>query len=223
MSKKVTYPVHIIKNWRLALLWPLSLIVRIWAASLRFEMNQATRELLKDTEKPKIFLFWHNRLFLAAEIHRRFRSKQRSVFGLVSASKDGAWLAAFFALVGIGTVRGSTSKRSAQAMRDLLEKLKTGGDIAITPDGPRGPCYDFKPGGLLLARKANVPLLLASTKFYSAWRFKKSWDGFYLPKPFSKVTVSARCYAEDHPLIQKDPPRTTLLHLKAILNELTTD
>jgi hypothetical protein len=108
----------------------------------------------------------------------------------VSASKDGAWLAAFFKLVGIEAVRGSSSHRGVAALRELIAAVQAGMDVAITPDGPRGPRYTVKQGPVLVARRAGAPLLLASCKFHSAWRLK-SWDGFYLPKPFSKITL--RC------------------------------
>ncbi len=63
--------------------------------------------------------------------------------------------------------------------------------MGITPDGPRGPRYEFKEGALIVARRAKIPLLLIGADFESAWRFRKAWDMFYLPKPFSKVRM--RC------------------------------
>ena len=65
-----------------------------------------------------------------------------------------------------------------------------GRDVGITPDGPRGPRYDFKPGAVVVAQLAGAPVLLFGAKYHSAWRLP-SWDGFYLPVPFSRVTL--RC------------------------------
>ena len=70
----------------------------------------------------------------------------------------------------------------------MVAKLKEGRDVGITPDGSRGPCYEAKPGALLVAKISKAPVLLLSFEFSSAWRLN-SWDGFYLPKPFSRVTV----------------------------------
>jgi lysophospholipid acyltransferase (LPLAT)-like uncharacterized protein len=138
---------------------------------------------------PVAMVLWHNRLFLSAEIVRRFRPG-RPAYALVSASQDGAWLSAFFALVGLRTVRGSSSRLGREAASALVEMLRVGHDVGLTPDGPRGPCYELKPGALIVARRTRTPLLLIGAEFRSAWRMK-SWDRFYLPKPFSRVRM--RC------------------------------
>jgi lysophospholipid acyltransferase (LPLAT)-like uncharacterized protein len=89
------------------------------------------------------------------------------------------------------TVRGSSSRLGREAATALVEVLRSGHDIGITPDGPRGPCYDFKPGALIVTRRTRTPLLLIGAEFESAWQLR-SWDRFYLPKPFSRVRM--RCH-----------------------------
>ena len=138
---------------------------------------------------PVAIVLWHNRLFLAAEIVRRFRGG-RPAYAVVSASQDGAWLSAFFALVGLRTVRGSSSRLGREAATALVDTLRAGYDVGITPDGPRGPLYDLKPGGVIVARRTRAPILLIGCAFESAWRLR-SWDRFYVPKPFSRVRM--RC------------------------------
>ena len=81
-------------------------------------------------------------------------------------------------------------KLSREAAARLVDALKSGLDVGVTPDGPRGPCYDFKEGALIVARRAHAPMLLFGAEFASAWRLG-SWDGFYVPRPFSIVRV--RC------------------------------
>ncbi|MEX2045235.1 MAG: lysophospholipid acyltransferase family protein [Opitutus sp.] len=157
--------------------------------SLRFETAPEDLRNYMKKDEPVAIILWHNRLFLAAEIVRRFR-QGRPAHALVSASQDGAWLTAFFALAGLQTVRGSSSRFGREAASALVDVLKSGRDIGITPDGPRGPCYDVKPGSVIVARRARVPLVLVGGEFTSAWRLK-SWDRFYLPKPFSRVRM--RC------------------------------
>ncbi|MGA2053308.1 MAG: lysophospholipid acyltransferase family protein, partial [Opitutales bacterium] len=164
---------------------PLYWVTRVWLATLRMRISAEEQAFLSDTRTPLITVVWHNRLFITSELRRRYRHT-RPMVGLVSASADGAWLAEYFRLTGIQTVRGSSSWRGMQAVRELLAAMKAGSDIAITPDGPRGPCYEIQPGALLVARLSKVPLLLISAHFQSAWRLR-SWDGFYLPKPFSVV------------------------------------
>jgi lysophospholipid acyltransferase (LPLAT)-like uncharacterized protein len=176
--------------WRMLLLMPVAWTLRAWTASLRFEITEHEQALLSYTEKPVIQVAWHNRLLLVGEIQRRYRPRQRLV-AMVSASKDGAWLAAFFKLLNIDAVRGSSSWRGMQALRELLAAREAGADVGITPDGPRGPCYEVKPGVILLARLTHAPLLCYTARFHKAKRMG-SWDKLYLPWPFSTVTLSVR-------------------------------
>lgn len=179
---------HTLQGWRKLVLWPLAFLVRFWCATLRMEISDRDRLVLEWGERPMAFVLWHNRLFISAEIFRRFRG--RRLCGLVSASRDGAWLAAFYSLMGMEAARGSSSRFGREAAGRLVEALRSGLDVGVTPDGPRGPCYDFKEGALIVARRARAPLLLFGAGFASAWRLG-SWDGFYVPRPFSVVRL--RC------------------------------
>jgi lysophospholipid acyltransferase (LPLAT)-like uncharacterized protein len=181
--------VHEIAGWRRALLWPFGLLLRLWGRSLRFETDPEDLRRYTKKDEPVAIVLWHNRLFLAAEIVRRFRAG-RPAYALVSASQDGAWLTAFFALAGLGTVRGSSSRLGREAATALVDTLRAGHDIGVTPDGPRGPCYDMKAGAVIVARRTRAPLLLVGAEFESAWRLR-SWDRFYIPKPFSRIRM--RC------------------------------
>lgn len=187
--------IHALAGWRRIVLWPLGLAVRIWGHSLRFESSPRSRRNLEKIDEPVAFVLWHNRLFLVSEIFRRYRHG-RPVYGLVSASKDGAWLDAFFSLVGIRTVRGSSSKLGREAALALVDVMRRGDDIGITPDGPRGPRYDFKAGALIVARRAHAPVLLLGGAFEKAWQLR-SWDRFYLPLPFSRVRVHCELISAD--------------------------
>ncbi len=187
-------PYHI-SGWRRLVLAPLGLLVRVWGLTLRFEIPPEERATFERQDQGVAFVLWHNRLFLVAEFYRRYRGG-RPVYGLVSASRDGAWLAAFFSFVGMRAVRGSSSRGGREAATALVGVLRDGHDVGITPDGPRGPCYDFKPGALIVTRQARAPILLVGAEFASAWRLR-SWDRFYLPKPFSRVRV--RCVPVNPP------------------------
>jgi lysophospholipid acyltransferase (LPLAT)-like uncharacterized protein len=187
--------VHAILGWRRTLLTPLAWLVRLWGATLRFEASPEAVKYLSKTDVPLAMMVWHNRLFLGSELFRRYR-KHRPVYCLISASKDGAWIDAYFSLVGMHSVRGSSSKLGREAVTALVAVMKAGHDIAITADGPRGPRYDFKPGGVIVARRAHVPMLLIGGEFSSAWQLG-SWDGFYLPRPFSRVRVSCELIGND--------------------------
>lgn len=166
------------------------MLTRLWGRTLRFDMTPEDIRNCSKCDVPVAFVLWHNRLFLASEIHRRFRS-QRRLYALISASKDGALLTAFFSMVGgLEAVRGSSSNFGREAATALVEAQREGNDIGITPDGPRGPCYELKAGAVIVPRRTGAPILLIGGDFESAWQLK-SWDRFYLPKPFSRVRL--RC------------------------------
>lgn len=182
-----SFEVHGLRGWRRAALQPLGLLMRLWGRSLHLEASPETLRNLRKIDEPVAFTLWHNRLFITAEIFRRYR-QGRPIYGLVSPSKDGAWLEAFFSLVGIRAVRGSSNKLGREAVSTLVEVMKAGNDIGITPDGPRGPIYEFKAGGLIVARRVQAPLLLLGCSFEKSWQLR-SWDRFHLPRPFSRVRV----------------------------------
>lgn len=179
--------VYGLAGWRRLVARLLGVIARLWGGSLRFELEPEDLRNITKNDEPLAIVLWHNRLFLAAEVVRRFR--RRPAFALVSASRDGAWLAEFFASVGLRTVRGSSTNLGREAASALIEKLRTGNDVGITPDGPRGPMYDFKGGAYIVTRRASAPVLLLGGRFTTARRLK-SWDGFYVPLPFSRVRIS---------------------------------
>ncbi|MCC6415062.1 MAG: DUF374 domain-containing protein [Opitutaceae bacterium] len=181
---------HGISGWRRVVLWPLGLLVRLWGMSLRFQESEGDLCNFTKHDEPIAMILWHNRLFLAADIFRRYRHP-KPMYALVSPSQDGAWLTAFFSLIGLRAVRGSSNSLGREAASALVGVLRAGCDVGITPDGPRGPRYEFKPGALIVARRTQTPLLLVGADFESAWRLNKAWDRFYLPKPFSRVRM--RC------------------------------
>ena len=183
--------VHGLPLWWRALTWPLAAIVRIWSMTLRMEFPAEELRNITLLGEPIIFVLWHNRLFIAAEVVRRFRAGH-PLYGLVSASRDGAWLAAFFSIAGLRAVRGSSSRLGREAATALVEELRDGNDVGITPDGPRGPVYEMKPGALIVARRARARVMLVGMDYESSWRLR-SWDGFHVPKPFSRVHM--RCVA----------------------------
>jgi len=181
------------------LLFPLGLLYRFWLFSIRFSfVCKSSKNEILALEEPVIITLWHNRLFLAGEWQRRFR-ENRKCFGLISGSKDGAWLEAFYSWSGIHAVRGSSNRGGSKAIRGLVRKLKDGHDIGITPDGSQGPQYTAKPGGLLVAKVASSPMLLLSFEYGKHFKLK-SWDRFVIPLPFSRVLVRTKLFWVDEKL-----------------------
>lgn len=167
-------------------LWvaPLALLLRLWLSTLRF---RGDNRYLDDADGPSVLLLWHDKLFIAPLIAQRcFR---RRVSALISTSKDGAWLVAFFRLMGITAVRGSSNRRGAAALIALTRAMRAGHHAGITPDGPKGPALIFKPGAVALSRLTGRPFLLLGIRYASCFRFG-SWDRFAMPLPFSRVDLA---------------------------------
>jgi lysophospholipid acyltransferase (LPLAT)-like uncharacterized protein len=209
--------VHRISGWRRVLLWPIGGLLHLWGRTLRFETSPEDYRHYTKRDEPVALVLWHNRLFLSSEIFRRYR-QGRPAYALISASRDGAWLDAFFDLMGMHAVRGSSSRLGREAATALVDVLRAGHDVGITPDGPRGPRYDFKAGALIVARRTQTPLLLIGAEFSSAWQLN-SWDRFYLPKPFSRIRM--RC--EYIPASALEPRDEAAVRIAARLRAINPD
>jgi len=137
-----------------------------------------------------IFALWHNRLALTIALSRypKFQNDRRTIAALVSASKDGALLTRALQYAGIEGVRGSSSRRGGQALLELARCMRRGLNVAITPDGPRGPKYRVREGIISLAQVSSAEIVPVGAKIYSRYTFK-SWDAFQLPLPFSRIDL----------------------------------
>lgn len=166
-------------------LWvaPLALLLRLWLATLRIHAN---RPSIDDADGGRIIVLWHDRLFVSGLVARgHFR---RPINALISTSKDGGWLVAFFRLLGLKAVRGSSSKRGAAALMTLTRVVRAGEHAGVTPDGPKGPARVCKPGVVALAKLTGRPIILMGLDYANCWRLR-NWDRFALPLPFSRVDV----------------------------------
>lgn len=137
-----------------------------------------------------IIALWHNRVFVPCYVYRYvIKGKKVQMSMLTSASKDGALLATVAKDYGMRAVRGSSRRRGVAGFMDMLRELKDGCSMCITPDGPKGPIYKCHPGVIKLASVSGLPIVPARVSYSSYWRIKKAWDGFVIPKPFSRVVV----------------------------------
>lgn len=162
-------------------------LLQIWARTLRFELEDRAGVVDASPNERYIGALWHNRLLLLPFILRRYLPQRRGA-ALISASRDGAILADLVERFGYDTVRGSSSRKGASAIRQLGEVIAGGRDVVITPDGPRGPAYVLGQGIIYLAQQSGTEVVPIDMEYSSSWRVK-SWDRFILPKPFSKVRV----------------------------------
>ncbi len=167
--------------------WLIATIIRTFAATCRWRLHDPDNLSENLPDSPLIWAFWHNRIFVIPVVyHKYLKSREGAV--LSSASRDGEIIAATVRCFGCHSVRGSSSRKGVSAMLKLTDWLDQGYDVAVVPDGPRGPRYRLHPGVVKLAQITGAGILSIRVEYSSSWRLK-SWDQFRIPKPFSAVTV----------------------------------
>jgi lysophospholipid acyltransferase (LPLAT)-like uncharacterized protein len=159
----------------------LHLLARTWRIRL---LNPAAVGDLRAAKRPFIFSLWHGQLLPLLWYHR-----EQGVAILVSEHRDGELVARAAASLGLRLIRGSTTRGADRALIALVRELEAGHEVAITPDGPRGPAGKFAPGALIAAQRSAAPIIPVVAVADRAWRLK-SWDRFMIPKPFARVTIA---------------------------------
>ena len=140
---------------------------------------------------PVIFCVWHNRLAISMVAYFRFAQKLWPAPGfaaMISASKDGGLLAAVLQKFGVQPVRGSSSRRGRQALLESTTWLEKNYNIAITPDGPRGPRYEVQDGIISLAQISGTPIVPVAATIRGKFSLR-SWDKFQVPLPFARCNI----------------------------------
>lgn len=198
----------------------LGVLMRLWYATLRVRKTERFIKMSHENNRPNVFLLWHNRIFIGPWIYHKTHRK-RAVYTMVSASKDGAVATALAENLGIRTVRGSSSRRALQSLREMLGHLNNNCDVVITPDGPRGPVYSMSASAALLLRHSRARIVLLNCTMPKAWRMK-SWDGLYLPKPFSVVELDSEVL-EDTLRVKKSDDYQFRDLIQSRYNALTID
>ncbi len=140
-----------------------------------------------------VLTLWHGQMLPLLWAHRQPTGV------MISEHKDGEIIARIIETFGFFGVRGSSSRGGTRALLEGVQVLRHGADMAITPDGPRGPRYSFAPGALVLAHRASAPIVSLVAHVDRKWQLR-SWDGFEIPKPFARVTIE---YGE--PVMLADP------------------
>ena len=183
----------------------LQLLGRTW----RFRtVNDEALQSLRKKGRPFIFSLWHGHLLPLLWHHRN-----QGVKVLISEHRDGELVARVAQSLGYGLIRGSTTRGANRALISLVRELQAGHEIAITPDGPRGPAEKFAPGALVAAQRSDCYILPVAMFARPAWRLR-SWDAFSIPKPFARITVAygkptkvvadnARSAAEEGPRLER--------------------
>jgi len=165
----------------------LAWLTRLIGFTIHLEIDDRARVTDHNCKQPMIWAFWHNRMFVIPLLRLR-HARHRTGAVLTSASRDGAIVAGAMKSFGLTPVRGSSSRRGATALRELNETLERGEDVAVAPDGPRGPRYKVGAGVIFLARRTGAGILPIRVEYSRAIKLK-SWDRFMIPLPFSKARI----------------------------------
>jgi lysophospholipid acyltransferase (LPLAT)-like uncharacterized protein len=160
-------------------------VYRLWARTLRLQVEDPHEVIGFVRKQPVIFAIWHNRLLMLPRVFDPSFPTRQS-YGLISASRDGDLIAQFIERSGYGTIRGSSSRKGVIALRQLIDTLAADGNVLFTPDGPRGPVYQASQGVIFVAQKSGAPIVPIHMEYSSCWRLK-SWDRFAVPRPFATL------------------------------------
>jgi lysophospholipid acyltransferase (LPLAT)-like uncharacterized protein len=137
------------------------------------------------TDKVYIVTFWHGELLMQPFNYQKLKPNGK-VSAMISEHKDGEVITKTVEYLGIYSIRGSSTRGGTKALINAIKELKEGDDIAITPDGPRGPRHSVANGIVAISQKTNAKILAFNCKPTKYWQFN-SWDKFVVPKPFGTI------------------------------------
>src|SRR5580658_4148619 len=158
--------------------WIIFRIARLIYCTLRLRDDKMPR--YETSGKGCIYVTWHGRSLIAANYLRN-----RGYWALVSLSREGELRSRIFERFGLQIVRGSTGRGGVKGALQMARKVKEGGALAFTPDGPRGPSHKVQQGVILMAQKSGAPIVPVGISASRRWLFTRSWDSYMLPKPFA--------------------------------------
>ncbi|MHC4780675.1 MAG: lysophospholipid acyltransferase family protein [Planctomycetota bacterium] len=178
---------------------PLTLVERFlmflvyWLGTFCYRLLCSTYRVRHVGEEGRVFAhtkhgfcgaLWHQRLFCAPFLFRKIPG----LGYIVSQSKDGEMIRYVLEGLGHATFQGSSSRRGGAAFMEMARHLKSGGNLGITPDGPRGPARRVQQGILRLAMEEGTPIIAVAISAKDYW-LAPSWDRFLFPLPFSRIVV----------------------------------
>jgi lysophospholipid acyltransferase (LPLAT)-like uncharacterized protein len=198
--------------------WLLSQMLDLWMRTLSYRYafyEHGCDPAQVDFQGPAIFLLWHE--YIPFPFYMRPRCKMAL---LVSQHGDAELLSQAAAFRGFDTVRGSSTRGGAMAIKQLLSS-DSETSLCITPDGPRGPRRKLAPGCVFLASRLGLPLIPLGFGYHQPWRYRRAWDQFAIPKPGSR----ARAIVGPKIVIPADIEREELEHWRTyteyVLNHVT--
>ncbi len=136
-------------------------------------------------DEQHVCVCWHGELFMSPQAYRKIH-KKHPASAIISSHFDGSLIASTLNMLHIRPLRGSSKKGSRKVLLQAFKSIKSGEEVLITPDGPRGPRHTMSDGAIGIALKSKLPIFVMNYKANKYWQLK-SWDRFVIPKPFTKV------------------------------------
>ncbi|SFV58503.1 Protein of unknown function DUF374 [hydrothermal vent metagenome] len=136
-------------------------------------------------ERQHVCVTWHGELLMSPQAYR-YIHKKHPASAIVSSHFDGGLIAKTLEFLKIHPLRGSSRKGAKQVLFQAFKSIKSGEEVLITPDGPKGPRHTMSDGAVGIALKSELPIFVMNFKVDRYWQLT-SWDAFVIPKPFSKI------------------------------------
>jgi lysophospholipid acyltransferase (LPLAT)-like uncharacterized protein len=190
------------------------MLVALLAATWRYRVHGWEHvTAARRSRRPIVYVLWHSRI-----LPLLYSRRGEGVALLISRHRDGAYLTQLSERWGYRVVRGSSQRGGDVGLLGLVRCLRDGADVALTPDGPRGPAEQVKPGALAAAQYAGAAVIAVGARASAAW-WTRSWDRFCIPKPFATIEVAYSAPFDVAP--GKDGLRGAIAHAAGALREVT--
>lgn len=193
--------------------------VNAWMSTLNYRAAayaEGADPAMEDFAGPAIFIFWHE--YIPVPLYLRPNAR---LAVLLSQHQDAELLSQAAHFAGLETVRGSTHRGATSALKTMLTAGR-GRNLAITPDGPRGPRRHLAPGCIYLSSRLQIPLILLGVGYDRPWRYRRVWDQFAIPKPFSRARVISSPRLQIPADLERDQIEPHRLWIEDTLNQLCT-
>ncbi|MBN2061287.1 MAG: lysophospholipid acyltransferase family protein [Deltaproteobacteria bacterium] len=150
---------------------------------IRYEGEDREKTALERSGGNAIYISWHQRIPYLSHL-----VGSRDITVMVSQSRDGEYAARLIKWMGIGSVRGSSTRGGKEALVNIIQRLKNGGSAGMLADGPLGPARVAKMGTIIMAHRTGIPVIPVVWSADRRW-ILNSWDRFLIPKPFARIAV----------------------------------
>ena len=189
--------------------------IRLYSSTFRLEIKNEKEWMDILQEGGRVLLcVWHQQFFSAIRHFQNYRDFKPAL--MISKSLDGEIIAGVAQRTGWHAVRGSSSRGGSEALKEMIDHFKQSGIAAHIVDGPLGPAGEVKPGVIRLAHIADAAIVPFYTSANRAWYFN-SWDSFFIPKPFAKITLSFGKTIKFDPTDDPDTVETQRRYLEQVM------